>query len=76
MGRGLTGTAPADGIFLMNGLPVVARFMQTPEFAPLYYRWLRDLASGPFSPAQMNPVLDQLKASSTAARGSIPPSRT
>ncbi len=60
MGRGLAATAPSDGLFRMNALPAMDRFMKTPEFAPRYYYWLRTLADGAFSPALMNPLLDQL----------------
>src|SRR5256714_4637566 len=60
MGRGLTSTSPRDGLFRMTALPVMNRFMKTPEFAPVYYRWLKTLADPTFSSAQMDPLLDQL----------------
>lgn len=60
MGRGLTSISPRDGLFRMTALPVMDRFMKTPDFAPIYYRWLKTLAETTFSPAQMNPLLDQL----------------
>src|SRR5439155_25189924 len=60
MGRGLTAVPPRHGLFRMIALPVMDRFMKTPEFAPIYYRWLKTLAETTFSPAQMNPLLDQL----------------
>jgi len=60
MGRGLTPTPPRHGLFRMNALPVMARFMQTPDFAPSYYRWLKTYADTTFAPTQMNPLLDQL----------------
>ncbi len=60
MGRGLTPIPPRHSIFRMNALPVIARFMQTPAFAPSYYRWLKTYADTAFAPAQMNPLLDQL----------------
>jgi hypothetical protein len=40
----------------MNALAAMARFMQTPAFAPSYYRWLKTYADTAFSPAQMNPT--------------------
>ena len=38
----------------------LVRFMRHPEFVPLYYSELKRLAEGAFSPAQINPLLDQL----------------
>lgn len=60
MGRGLTPVPPRHSIFRMNSLPVMSRFMKTPEFAPIYYRWLKTLADTAFKPDQMNPLLDRL----------------
>ena len=60
VGRGLTSASPRDGLFRMTALPVMDRFMKTPEFAPIYYRWLKTLAETTFSSARMNPLLDQL----------------
>ncbi len=60
MGRGLTTVPPRHSLFRMNALSVMSRFMQTPAFAPSYYRWLKTYADTAFSPAQMNPLLDQL----------------
>lgn len=60
MGRGLTTVSPLHSIFRMNALPVMDRFMKTPQFAPLYYKWLKTYIDSTFTPAQMNPVLDQL----------------
>ncbi|MDB6110280.1 MAG: hypothetical protein JWR69_2030, partial [Pedosphaera sp.] len=60
LGRGLASVSPHHSIFRMNALPVMDRFMKTPEFAPLYYKWLKTLADTTFAPAQMNPLLDQL----------------
>src|SRR6185503_19045256 len=36
------------------------RFMRHPEHAPTYFAELKRLADGPFSPAQADPVLDQV----------------
>ncbi len=36
------------------------RFMRHPEHAPVYFAELKRLADGPFSPAQADPVLDQI----------------
>jgi len=60
MGRGVASISPRDGLFRMTALPVMDRFMKTPEFAPVYFRWLKTLADTSFSSAQMNPLLDQL----------------
>ncbi len=60
MGRGLTPTSPRNGLWRMTNLPVMDRFMKTPEFAPVYYRQLKTLADTAFSTAQMDPLLDQL----------------
>jgi len=62
MGRGLNSVSPRDGLFRMTALPVMDRFMKTPEFAPIYYRWLKALAETSFSPSKINPLLDQLLA--------------
>jgi hypothetical protein len=60
MGNGLTSVSPHHSIFLMNALPVMSRFMKTPQFAPLYYKWLKRYADTLFSPAQMNTLIDQV----------------
>lgn len=60
MGRGLTENPPERGIWRMNALPVIERFMKTPEFAPRYFYWLEALARTTFAPEQMNPLLDHL----------------
>lgn len=60
MGRGLTAISPKESIFRMAALPVLDRLVKTPEFAPLYYKQLKDLADTVFSPAQMNPLLDHV----------------
>lgn len=60
MGRGVSGVPPHHSLFSMTNLAVMDRFMKTPEFAPIYYKWLKRLADTLFAPAQMNPLLDQL----------------
>lgn len=60
LGRGITPVPPRHSIFRMNSLPVMSRFVKTPEFAPVYYRWLKTLAETTFKPDQMNPLLDRL----------------
>lgn len=60
MGRGLTPIPPFHGLFRMNALPAMDRFMKTPQFAPLYFRWLVTYATNAFASANMNPLLDQL----------------
>jgi len=47
-------------IFRMTALPTMDKFMKTPEFAPLYFKWLKTFIDSSFTPTQMNPFLDQL----------------
>jgi len=63
MGRGLRTASYADGIWRMNDLAVISRFMKRPEFAPVYFKQLEQLAATIFAPAQMNPMLDHLLGS-------------
>ncbi len=63
MGQGSGGVGPfstSDSLFRMFALPTMDRFMKTPEFAPVYFKNLKNLAETTFSPAQMNVLLDQL----------------
>ena len=60
MGDGLTSVSPHHSIFQMNALPVMNRFMKTPQFAPIYYKWLKKYADTTFAPAQMNSLVDQV----------------
>ncbi len=60
MGRGLTSIPPTHSLFRMTALPVMERFMRTPAFAPVYFAWLRNLGETAFSPAELNPVIDQV----------------
>src|SRR6266850_696882 len=62
MGAGTTSVSPHHSIFQMNALPVISRFMKTPQFAPLYYKWLKRYADSVFAPAQMNALIDQVLA--------------
>jgi hypothetical protein len=59
-GRGLTAVPPMHTIWRMNALTAMNKFMKTTQFAPIYFKWLKAYADGQFSPAQMNPLLDQL----------------
>ncbi|HEY5913715.1 MAG TPA: lamin tail domain-containing protein [Verrucomicrobiae bacterium] len=60
MGRGLTTNITRINIWGMTNVSVMNRFMKTPEFAPLYFKWLKNYCDTVFSPARMNPLLDQL----------------
>ena len=62
IGRGVTPTPPRHTIWRMINpqVPSMDRFMKHPEFAPLYFKWLKTYADTVFSPAQLNPLLDQL----------------
>ena len=63
MGRGSRTTSYADGLWRMTNVAVINRFMKRPEFVPLYFKHLEELAETTFAPAQMNPLLDHLLAS-------------
>lgn len=60
MGSGSAVTSPRDGLFRMAALPTMDRFIKNPEFAPVYYRTLKNLADTAFAPVEMNAYLDQL----------------
>jgi hypothetical protein len=60
MGRGLTPIPPYHSIWRMTTLPVMDKFVKTPEFAPIYFRWLLTYATNTFASGDMNPLLDQL----------------
>jgi hypothetical protein len=60
MGDGTTPAPPLHSIWLMTNVPAMDRFMKTPQFAPIYFRWLKTFADTVFAPAQMNALLDQL----------------
>ena len=60
MGRGLTTVPPMHSILRMNALSTMDKFMKTPQFAPIYFKWLKTYADGLFSPGQMNPLLESL----------------
>lgn len=69
LGEGDTTGQPTMPIFIMcPSVPfstfsrdtyVMERFMKHPQFAPIYYGELKRLCDTVFSPAQMNPTLDQ-----------------
>jgi hypothetical protein len=63
LGSGTRTTTRGDGLFRMTSIPALDRLMNQPEFAPLYYEQLEQLAATIFDPAQINPVLDQLAQS-------------
>ena len=60
MGRGSSTVSAKENVFRMTALPVLDRLVKTPEFAPMYYKALKDLADTVFSDAQMDPLVDQL----------------
>jgi len=61
-GRGNTPTPPSDGIWKMisSKVPVIERFMKTPEFTPIYFKWLKYYIDTVFSPQKINPVIDSV----------------
>lgn len=60
MGRGTRATSYADGLWRMTSLAAINRFMKHPDFVPLYFKHLKQLAETSFAPARMNPWLDHL----------------
>lgn len=60
MGRGLVRSTYADGLWRMTNVSAINRFMKRPEFVPLYFQHLEQLAATAFAPAEMNPLLDHL----------------
>lgn len=60
MGQGNVGGIVSDGLFRMAANPRIARLLQWPDFAPLYYEALLELLDGIGSPAQFNPLIDQV----------------
>jgi hypothetical protein len=60
MGRGLTSVPPMHSIWRMTAIPTMNTFMKRPEFAPIYFKWLKAYCDTLFSAGQMNPLLDQL----------------
>jgi hypothetical protein len=63
MGRGVTRTPYPDGLWRMTNVPAIGRFMNRSEFVPLYFQHLEELARTAFSPARVDPMLDQLMSS-------------
>ncbi len=63
MGRGRSTSSPRDGLWRMTSLDALDRFMKDPAFAPVYFRWLKTLAETAFSPARMDPFIDQVLGS-------------
>jgi len=49
-------------------LPVIKRFLEHPDFAPLYYAQLKELCETVFSPQQFDPVVEKVLG------GFVPPS--
>jgi hypothetical protein len=59
-GRGQTIGQYNAGIFQMMAIPVLDRMIRHPAFAGRYYYHLLDLMDTVYSPAQVNPLLDDL----------------
>src|SRR5439155_26848768 len=70
LGNALTTVPPMHSIFRMTALSTMDRFMKTPEFAPLYYKWLKTFIDSTFTPAKMNRFLDQ-QLNTYLAQGTI-----
>jgi len=60
MGRGVRTQPYPDDLWRMSRIDVINRLIKQNEFAPIYFRYLKELAGSAFSPAQMNPLIDQL----------------
>ena len=60
MGLGERTEIYGQGLWQMCSLPTVKRFMEHNSYAPLYFRALKELGEGLFSPEQMNPILDNV----------------
>jgi hypothetical protein len=48
-----------ESLFTATSLATVKRLLTNPAFAPIYFKTLRDLATGPFAPANILPLIDQ-----------------
>ena len=59
LGRGTTPSTPRHSIWRMNGVAALNKFMKTPEFAPVYFQWLKTYADTLFSPAELNRLIDK-----------------
>ncbi|MFO1498863.1 MAG: lamin tail domain-containing protein [Verrucomicrobiota bacterium] len=60
LGRGTRTESYRDGIWRMANLPVVNRFIRHPDFVPLYFKQLTELAGTALSPDRLNPLIDHL----------------
>ncbi len=60
MGEGSEGGSATADIFRATALAALNRFLNGPEFRPLYFAHLRGLIETTFSPEQMNTLLDYL----------------
>jgi CotH kinase protein/Lamin Tail Domain/Bacterial Ig domain/Calx-beta domain/Immunoglobulin domain len=67
--QGQTPVGVTANLFRAANLPVVARFLRHPQFAPLYYKELKRLCDTLFTAEQIDPLLDQ-------ALGSYVPAQT
>lgn len=59
LGQGDTPGNATDSIFRMVKVPVLNRFMHQREFAPIYYRQLKELADKLYAPENFNPLVDE-----------------
>lgn len=46
-------------LFKADAIPALSKFMRWPEFVPIYYRQLKELAETVFAPASINAVLEE-----------------
>ncbi len=59
LGQGSLVSSPRHSIFRMTAVAAMDRFMKTPQFAPIYHKWLKIYADSLFAPAELNPVIDR-----------------
>ena len=67
LGLGSGGGGETDPIFragnnpvIGRSLPIVDRFLKHPEFVPIYYAQLRELAATTLAPENVNPLIDNV----------------
>ncbi len=60
LGQGDTGADYARSIFKAGDIPALNRFLKHPAIAPRYFAMLKELIETSLSPAQANPLLDQV----------------
>ncbi|MFM8357322.1 MAG: CotH kinase family protein, partial [Verrucomicrobiota bacterium] len=60
LGQGDSTADPREGLFRMNAVPAIGRFMRHPDIAPLYYRKLLALLDDAFAAPTFDRLVDQV----------------